>query len=83
MKLCMYCVYDKMTGYMVPAYHQNDGQAIRAFDVDVNSIDDSVLSHFSQDFNLQKVGEFDTDTGVISPCNPIIIVDGGSLKRKE
>ena len=73
MKLGIYSIYDKMTGYMVPSYQQNDGQAARAFAYDINSPEMSLLKANPEDFQLERVGYFDTDTGDIEPCKHYII----------
>ena len=81
MKLGMYSIYDKMTGYMVPSYQQNDEQAFRAFAYDINSPDMSVLKANPEDFQLERVGYFDTDTGTIESCKPTVICTAVMVKK--
>ena len=81
MRLGMYCIYDKMTGYTVPSYQQNDEQAARAFAYDLNSVDMSLLKANPEDFQLECVGYFDTDTGEIEPCNPAVICTAVMVKK--
>lgn len=81
MKLGLYSIYDKMTGYMVPSYQQNDEQAARAFAFDVNSSDMSLLKVNPEDFQLERVGYFDTDTGEIEPCKPVVICTAVMVKE--
>lgn len=83
MKLGMYAIYDKMTGFMIPSFQQNDEQAIRQFGYDVTSTDMSLIKANPADFNLQKVGIYDTETGVIEPTKITILCDAGQFIRKE
>lgn len=83
MKLGTYAVYDKMTGYMLPNFKYNDEQAIRDFGYDITSNEMSLIKANPADFNLQKVGTYDTDTGVIEPCKITILCDAGQFIRKE
>lgn len=83
MKLGMYAIYDKMTGFMVPSFQQNDEQAIRAFKYDLNSEDMNLIQANPEDFNLQKVGIYDTDTGIVEPVQIKILCDAGQLVRKD
>lgn len=81
MRLGMYAIYDKLTGYMVPSYQQNDEQAIRAFAYDVTSQDMTLIKANPEDFNLQKVGIYDTDTGVVESTPITILCDAGQFLR--
>lgn len=78
----MYAIYDKMTGYMIPAFHQNDEQAKRAFAFDIQSNEMSLINANPEDFNLQKVGTYDTDTGTVEPLKVTILCDAGQFTRK-
>lgn len=83
MRFGLYCIYDKLTGYMVPAHHQNDNQAIRAFAYDINNAGENIINANVGDFALHRVGYFDTETGLIESCKIEILADAGSLLRKE
>lgn len=72
-----------MTGFMAPAAHQNEEQAIRAFSYDINSSEMNVIKANPEDFNLQLVGTYDTDTGEIAPLPIKILCDAGQFTRKE
>jgi hypothetical protein len=82
MILGMYSVYDKFTGYLIPAFYQNDEQAIRAFAHDIKSNEMSLINANPEDFNLQKVGLYNTDTGEVEPLTPKILCDAGQFVRK-
>lgn len=83
MKLIVAAIYDKMTGYLIPSFHQNEGQAVRAFENDLKSPEMSLIMANPQDFNLQLVGTYDTETGVIEPETIKILCDAGQFVRKE
>lgn len=82
MKLGMYAIYDKMTGYMVPTCQQNDEQAIRAFAYDVNSQEMTLIKANPDDFQLEKVGTYDTDTGEVCGISPEVLTTAGHILRK-
>ena len=83
MILCVYAVYDKLTGFMLPTFKSNDAQAIRDFGYDINSEDMNIINANPADFNLQKIGTYDTNTGVIEPTKIEIIADAGQFIRKD
>ena len=83
MRLGMYSIFDKLTGYMVPAYHQNDEQAVRAFSYDLKSEVLSLLTANPEDFQLERVGYFDTDSGIVESCKPEVISTALTMVRKE
>lgn len=83
MKLIVTSINDKMTGFMLPSFHQNKEQAIRSFEYDIKSPEMSLIKANPTDFNLQVVGTYDTETGVLEPSKIEIIADAGTLLRKE
>lgn len=83
MKLGMYAIYDKMTGFMQPQFYQNDGQAVRAFEYDITSQEMNLIKANPEDFNLQKVGTYDTDTGLVEPEQIKILCDAGVILRNK
>lgn len=83
MKLGLYAIYDKMTGYMVPTAQQNNEQAIRAFSYDINSEEMNMLKANPDDFQLERVGTYDTDTGEVIGQNLEIIATARSVMKGE
>ena len=83
MKLGMYAIYDKLTGYMVPSYHQNDEQAIRAFSYDIESSEMSLIKANPDDFQLERVGYYDTDTGNVTSCDIVVLTTARIMKVGE
>lgn len=83
MKLGLYSIYDKKVGYMIPSFVQNDELAIRNFELDITSEEARAIKIHPENFNLQKVGEYDTDTGIITTLPIKVLVDAGTFVRKE
>lgn len=74
MKQKMYSVYDlKAKTYLSPFFCVNDSVASRMVSMSMRA-GDSMVGQCPEDFNLQRVGDFDTDTGVIYPAVPIMMV---------
>lgn len=84
MKFGIYCVRDIKSGFQTPATQVNDAVAVRGFaSAVINS--DSVLFTHASDFALYKVGEFDADTGRITPLDlPVELMQASDvLLQKE
>lgn len=80
MKYYVYCVRDNKTSFMTPTVDQNDGSAIRNFSYAVCHTD-GILSSYRQDFDLYKIGTFDSDSGRITPLTvPELLMSGSSVK---
>ena len=77
MKYPMFCYRDNKVGFMMPQCDQSDQSAIRGFAFAVNN-HDGMMNFAPQDFDLYKIGEFDTDTGKVNPCTPVLIISGVS-----
>lgn len=75
MKYPMYCYRDLKVGFMMPQCDQSDQSAIRGFSFAINS-HDNMMNFAPQDFDLYKIGEFDTDSGTVVACTPVLIVSG-------
>ena len=83
MILGMYAIYDKHTGYLIPSFYQNDEVAKRAFHHDVNSPDMSLISANPDDFQLEKVGSYNTETSELIDCKPVIVCCATQFVGKE
>jgi long-subunit fatty acid transport protein len=63
MKLNVYSIYDSgIEAYAQPFLMQTDGQAIRAFQDNVNDEKSTIYNHADQ-FTLFKIAEYDDQTG--------------------
>lgn len=76
----IYSIKDEKTGFMPVTVDTNDKTAIRNFSFAVNK-PDSLLKSNSNDFSLWKLGEFDTDTGMLDPCKSEL-VDAASVIKE-
>lgn len=82
MILKMYSIYDKKVGFLVPSFQQNDLVAKRNFEIDMSSSDAVALNLHPEDFNLQLIGEYDTDTGIVKSLPIEVVCDAGEFVRK-
>jgi len=83
MKQFVYCVFDsKVAAYGTPFTTKNEPLAIRSFE---RACTDpaSDLSLFPDDFHLYKIGEFDDDTGELSPNFPPVHLVGARAFNKH
>ncbi len=72
----VYCIEDLKSGFMTPTIEINDNVARRNFEHAIMNGGNVMFTH-QEDFRLMKLGEFDTDTGRISPADLIAIVCDG------
>lgn len=76
----IYAVRDLMTGFMSPTVDMNDVSAARNFTHAVKT-SDGVMHTNPSDFDLFRVGSFDTETGQIDSVWPIeLITSGGDVR---
>lgn len=79
----LFAVYDKRAGeYSPPQCYPTYGVAERAFSDAINA-PDSHLNKHPEDYNLQLLGTYETEKGVIMPNHqgPTIIVDAIQLLK--
>lgn len=84
MRLPMFSVRDVLTGFMTPVLEQNEAAAMRNFRVACEAAaSQSLMAARPSDFSLYHVADFDTETGVLYPVTPVVVVcHGGSLYEK-
>lgn len=87
MMLNVYSIRDVRSGFLTPTVEQNDYIAARNF---ANAIMEShgVLFTHASDFQLFRIGEFDSDKGVLKPAQLHELVSDGaevlrSMQQKE
>lgn len=78
MKYPMYSYKDKKVGFMPPVCDQSDQTAVRRFTYDVNE-GSPYMKQFPDDYELYKIGVFDTDNGKISVQTPEFVIDGNNV----
>lgn len=77
----LYAMRDVKTGFMTPAMDVNDQAAIRNFCHTIANAD-NILYTFAQDFSLYHIANYDSDSGIIDPCIPVIyLIDGAAALR--
>lgn len=71
----VYTVRDQKTGWLPPTYDQNDNSAMRNFKF-ACSRKDSTMNFSPADFDLFRIGVFDSDTGIFTPSDPVFLMNG-------
>lgn len=77
MKRPVYCVRDKMVGFMQPILDTNDDSAIRNFKYGVTRNDAMAFS--SDDYELYFIGEFDTADALFDRVVPKLLIRGSDV----
>lgn len=78
----LYAIRDRKCGFLPPTTDINDDTARRNFAYAVMSREPMFLA-FPDDYDLYRVGEYDTDSGIVSSCPPEHLVSAQSLLVKE
>lgn len=84
MKTYIFSLRDVVLGeFGKPMHIQSEGVAIRSLADEVNkSGSESDLRNHPKDFSLYRVGEFDTENGVLTGYpQPIFVIDAVSLQQ--
>lgn len=81
MKYCLYSIKDLKSGYLPVQVDINDDTAVRNFEHAVGIADSIFFSH-PADYELYKVGEYDTDNGEIEPIEKKFIIDANSIVNR-
>lgn len=79
----MYAIYDKHTGYMAPTGYHNDEVAKRAFALDITSPEMKMIQANPEDFQLEHIGHYNTETGELKEHKAEIIITASEILRKE
>lgn len=82
MKFPLYAVRDSYIGFSMPVIRDNDSVASRAFEFDCTR-DSSPYSTRPECFQLFLIGEYDTDTAVISSSTPVLVAAAVDFIKKE
>lgn len=81
MKFQLYAIKDAKTGFMSVTTEQNKQAAIRNF-YHACKNSESLLHTFPNDFSLFCLGDYETDTGVITPLAcPCLLADASEVLR--
>lgn len=83
MKVSVYAMRDKLSGFQTPTFELNDDIAIRNFSYAINR-KDTLLFAAAKHFDLYKFGTFDSDTGKFDLSEqPQLLIEGLSCKHEE
>lgn len=82
MDVRLYSIRDRKSGFLAPMHDVNDDTARRNFAFAIQNRDSMYLA-FPDDYELYYVGSYDTDSGIISPCNPLFICSARSCLVKD
>lgn len=78
----IYSVRDSKTDFFPPQMHASEGDAKRSLAMTVNT-PGNMVSFAPKDFDLFRVGSFDSSSGQISPVFPVEFVCSASSLVKE
>ena len=79
MKYPVYCIRDQKVGFQPQLIlEQSDSSAVRGFSFAING-NDGLMNYSPADFDLFRVGEFDTETGTFFPVVPVNVCSGVSV----
>ena len=71
----VYAAKDQLSGWLPVSCDSNDSTAIRNFNAALKA--PGSIMHFSpDDFRLYKVGTYDSDTGILTSCEPEFLFEG-------
>lgn len=83
MKVIICAIYDKKgKNYEAPFTQPNKAIAVRSF-MQACQDEKSPLNIFAEDFNLQEIGEFNTETGIFTPFTEILLEAANIAQRKN
>lgn len=84
MKLGIYSMRDRLTGFLQPTFDLNDAVALRNFEAAILQVRPGNLLHTNpEDYALYKLGDFDSDSGVLTPMSPLQIATGSAVILKS
>ena len=72
----VYAMRDLKSEFMAPTYSTNDAVAMRNFESSIEQSHDVLFTH-RNDFQLFRIGSFDTEKGILIPEDlPVLICEG-------
>lgn len=84
MSVKIYAVKDVAAGrFFSPIFVQNDQLLKRGVKEAVNSGEKNMFSEFVEDKAVYCLGEYDQETGVIRPCDPVLVFNCVDLKEAK
>ncbi len=78
MKKPVYSIRDARIGFMTPILEENDASAIRGFQNAVIA-GEGYFARFANEYDLYRVGEFDSESGQFENQIPDLLCSGASV----
>lgn len=77
----VYAIWDRKSSfYRFPHFTRDEGSALRSFET--AAMDEKTeVGKYPDDFDLARIGDFDENTGVLTPVTPVTVVNAGELLR--
>lgn len=79
-KFGVYSIRDAYTGFLTPTFEITDAVAKRNFAFAIQKKDNLLYTN-AKDYDLVRIGEFDSDTGELIPTLPDIVCSATSIKE--
>lgn len=76
----LYAIRDCKSGFLSPMIDDTDDSALRNFEYACKN--NNIMNFAPQDFELYKIGSYDTDSGILSPIEPTEFIANGINFRK-
>lgn len=81
MKMNVYSFYDSCAQlFLDPLYCDKDEVAIRNFSYAMTKFEQYAFS--SKDYDLYKIGSFDTESGIFENCDHVLLDHGANYYKK-
>lgn len=78
----VYAIKDDASSFLAPTIETTDAVAIRSFKIGINDARNQIMYFNKSDFNLYRIGNYDVETGQITPFNtPILVFRGSDVER--
>ena len=81
MVLNIYSIRDTFTGYGQIFLEQSDPVAVRGFRFALSKKDSAMFTD-PKDFDLMRIGTFDTETGTITSSPAVTVCSAASIRRE-
>ena len=83
MKYKVYVVHDsKADAFMMPFFMQEDAQAVRGFQDQVNNPESPFFNH-AEDYTLFNIGRYSEETGTLEGVDKFALANGVEVKKSE
>lgn len=78
----VYCIKDRLQGFLSPFTDTNDEVAMRNFDAGCKN--NNIIYFNPEEFSLWRVGEFDTDSGqLVSLPSPLFLMEAIDHRKEN